>query len=160
MIAATLQKMIADGITSAKEVSELTGVASSTVYRWLNEKSQPDFTAMSMLLRQLPHKEGQQRLLAAYMAGTAWQFYQIEAEIDVNFDGKVDEEDALIASIESVRTASESLSRLRMTVDAIENNQPADSHDVIQMLNEVISHCNVVQQILIKLSDKQRKKAR
>ena len=160
MIAETLQKLIDEGVTSAKEISELTGVASSTVYRWLNGKSQPDFNAICMLLRQLPHTNGQQALLTSFMAGTSWQFYNIAADLDVNFDGKVDQEDALIASIESVRGAGESLSRLRGAIDAIEAREPADSMEIIHMLNEVIQHCNVVQQILVRLSDRQPKRAR
>jgi len=160
MIAETLQRLIDEGITSAKEISELTGVASSTVYRWLNGKSQPDFNAICMLLRQLPHTKGQEALLTCFLAGTHWQYYSMETDLDVNFDGKVNQDDALVASIESVRGASESLSRLRINIDAVEANEPTEHTEIIHMLNEVIQHCNVVQQILVKMSERQAKRAR
>ena len=159
MISETLQRLIEQKVTSAKEISELTGVASSTVYRWISGKSQPDFNAIRMLVRHLPHTGGQEAILTSFTAGTPWQFMHIERDLDINFDGKIDHHDALTASIESVRAASESLSALRGTLD----EQPVDpqrAQEVIHILRDAIRNCNIVQEILVRLTEYERKKAK
>lgn len=159
MISETLQRLIDQDITTAKEISELTGVASSTVYRWISGKSQPDFNAIRMLVRHLPHIRGQEAILTAFTAGTPWKCFHIDTHLDVNLDGIIDRKDAMQASIESVRTASESLSQLRGALDQLPT-EPNDSQEVIHLLDDVIRHCSIVQRILVRLADHTRKSAK
>ncbi len=151
MISETLQRLIDQGITSAKEISELTGVAPSTVYRWIAGKSQPDFEAIRMLVRHLPHARGQEAILTAFTAGSAWKSFHVDPKLDVNLDGVVNHDDALAASIESVRSASESLSKLRPLLEA--PDAPRGGDEVIHLLDDVIRHCCIVQRILVRLDE-------
>ena len=63
MLAKTLKRIIDKQFTSAKEISELTGVSQSTVYRWIAGQSQPDFDSVRLLVRLLPDKRAQKALL-------------------------------------------------------------------------------------------------
>ena len=72
MIAHTLQTLIQDRLTTARELGEVAGVAPSTVYRWINGESQPDFHSVRLMLRHLPSQRAQERLLSAFTLGTPW----------------------------------------------------------------------------------------
>jgi len=156
MLAPTLQQLIESKLTTAQELAELSGVAPSTVYRWIAGESEPDFDAVRMLLRHLPRVEAQRAILTAFTAGTPWQHYAIDAELDVNHDGRVDDNDALDASIEAVQAAGASLAAVREACKdrVLEADQAAR---VISMLNVVLRQCAVTQRILLRLVETRRK---
>ncbi len=113
MLESTLQKLIDGKLTSAREIGDLTGVAASTVYRWIRGESQPDFDSIRLLVRHLPNVQAQGAILAAFTVGTTWRMYNHELDLDVNQDGIIDASDAVDASINAVRAASRSLSQVR-----------------------------------------------
>jgi hypothetical protein len=63
----------------------------------------------------------------------------------------VNHDDALAASIESVRSASESLSKLKPLLEAPHIARAGD--EVIHLLDDVIRHCCIVQRILVHLTE-------
>jgi hypothetical protein len=63
MIADVLRKITYDGLTNVREIAELTGRGESTVYRWINGESQPDFTNIRTLANGLSSKAARQRLV-------------------------------------------------------------------------------------------------
>jgi transcriptional regulator with XRE-family HTH domain len=113
MLARTLSRIIDDRLTSAREVGELTGVAPSTVYRWVRGESQPDFDSIRLLVRHLKNPRAVEAILAAFAAGSGWRFVPANHELDVNQDGVVDAADALDASIQAVHSAARSLEQVR-----------------------------------------------
>jgi transcriptional regulator with XRE-family HTH domain len=157
MLAKTLSRMIDTGMTSAKEIGELTGVAPSTVYRWVRGESQPDFDAIRLLVRHLKNPQAVEALLSAFIAGTAWRYYNLEGELDVNKDGTIDASDALDASIEAVRSAARSLAQVR---DACRDGLlPRETViELVALLNDVIRHCSVTQQVLVHMSETRPKR--
>lgn len=159
MLATTLQQMIDRKLTSAAEISELTGVATSTVYRWLHGTSEPDFNAIRLLLRHLPDVNAQRALLDVFTAGTTWRFFNAETDLDLNQDGRIDHEDAMSASIESVRVAGESLWQLRHHCEALPNLGKSEGTQLVAVVGEVIHHCTIVQRIVTDMVER-RKKAR
>ena len=80
MIAPALQHLIDLKLTSAREISELTGVATSTVYRWAAGQSQPDFDAIRRLVRRLPNPRAQEALIQAFLQSTTWSAVYTEHE--------------------------------------------------------------------------------
>ena len=160
MISQTLQRLIDDGRTTAKELGELAGVSTSTVYRWINGQSQPDFDAIRLLMRHLADTRCQEALLIMFAAGTTWQFSQVAMDLDVNHDGRVDAEDALDAAVEAVKGAALSLSEVR---DA-SKKQGVTSDEllhVIAQLQHVVRQCVVTQGVLVEIGeDKRRRKLR
>ena len=152
MLAKTLARMIDSHLTNAKEIGELTGVAPSTVYRWVRGESQPDFDAIRLLVRHLKKPEAVEALLSAFIAGTAWSYHNLDAELDVNRDGAIDASDALDASIEAVRAASRSLAQVREACrDGLLERDAVI--ELIALLNDVIRHCSVTQQVLVHMSE-------
>ncbi len=113
MIDRTLQHLIEEKLTSAREISELAGVSTSTVYRWIAGESQPDFHSVRLLLRHLSHRRAQETLLSAFASGTGWHFLHSNCDKDVNHDGRVDTDDALDAAIETIKAAACTLDQLQ-----------------------------------------------
>ena len=113
MLAKALQKLIDEQLTTAKEIGELAGVSTSTVYRWINCESQPDFDSIRLLVRHLPRAEAQEVILSVFTAGTAWHMEAVDCDMDVNGDGAIDAEDALDACIAAVKCSADALERIR-----------------------------------------------
>ena len=116
MLQKTLQRIIDQKLTSAREIGELSGVSTSTVYRWIAGQSQPDFDSIRMLVRHLPDKRAQEEILSSFLNGTEWNASRLDLELDFNNDGKIDGEDALEATIESVQAAAKSLGRIHLSL--------------------------------------------
>lgn len=157
MLTHTLQRLINDERTSAKEVAELTGVSTSTVYRWIAGQSQPDFDSIRMLVRHLPDRKAQEAILGVFTQGTDWSAVCHEMELDVNHDGNVDAEDALDATIDAVKAAGSSLAAVRAAARD-QRLSPDDTLELIARLNTVVNRCTVTQRVLVEVADKQRKR--
>ena len=156
MLAKTLQQIIEDKLTTAREIGELAGVSTSTVYRWVAGESQPDFNSIRLLLRHLPHPDAQEAILSSFAAGTSWLFTRSELELDVNKDGHIDVDDALEAAIATVKAAGESLENVH-TASKSGAMDADDTLHTIALLNRAVSQCTVTQRILVELSEQRRK---
>lgn len=158
MLRQTLESMIKQDLTSAREMAELAGVSTSTIYRWIGGQSQPDFDSIRMLFRHLPSKEAQQALGVAFAAGTGWAMSAVDPdpELDINHDGRIDPFDALSASIDAVRTAAESLDHVRNACrdGAIRKDEAIH---LIQLFSQTIRQCTLTQQILLRVSERRNK---
>ncbi|MEM6755967.1 MAG: helix-turn-helix domain-containing protein [Planctomycetota bacterium] len=157
MLAHALQRLINDERTSAKEIAELTGVSTSTVYRWIAGQSQPDFDSIRMLVRHLPNRDAQEAILGVFVQGTTWSAVCQEIELDVNHDGQIDAEDALDATIEAVKAAGQSLAAVRAAARSQRLN-PDETLELIARLNTVVNRCTVTQRVLVELADQRRKR--
>lgn len=157
MLAKTLKRIVDKNFTSAKEISELTGVSQSTVYRWIAGQSQPDFDSVRLLVRLLPDARAQKELILTFAAGTDWHVTKMELELDVNADGKIDAEDALDASCNALKTSSDTLLAIReaskgkiLTSD--------ETLELIAALNHTVRHCTITQRILVDMSEQRKKR--
>ena len=158
MLSKTLKRIIDKQFTSAKEMSELTGVSQSTVYRWVAGQSQPDFDSIRLLVRLLPDTRAQKALLTAFTAGTDWHVTHMNLELDINMDGKVDSDDALDASCQALKTSSETLVSIREANKGKVLNSD-ETLELISLLNHTVRHCTITQRILVDMAE-QRKKRR
>jgi len=157
MLTKTLNRMIQKNQTTAREIAELAGVSTSTVYRWIAGQSQPDFDSIRLLVRHLPNKKAQASLLNAFTMGTGWQFACPDLELDVNDDGKIDAADALDASIGAVHSSAESLRKLRHAFrDGMANSEQI--LELIHLLQNTAGHCTITQQVLVHLSEKNKRR--
>ncbi|MEM8737287.1 MAG: helix-turn-helix transcriptional regulator [Planctomycetota bacterium] len=156
MLGSTLQRVIDQKRTSAKELGELAGVSTSTIYRWIAGQSQPDFDSIRLLVRHLPDDHAQEEILQAFTTGTDWHCTRMDLQLDVNDDGVIDSEDALDATIECVKAAGESLSAIRSG-----SHQPMTADETLQtvsLLNHVIKHCAITQRVLVDVAEQRRKR--
>lgn len=157
MLAKTLQQLIDRKITTAREIGELAGVSTSTVYRWIARQSQPDFDSIRLLVRHLPSNEGQEAIINVFTAGTCWNCTHDNLELDVNDDGRIDADDALDASIEAVRSSGRSLAQVR-TASRGHALSPEETLELIAQLNHVVRQCTITQRVLIELAEKRKKR--
>jgi transcriptional regulator with XRE-family HTH domain len=157
MLSKMLQQIIDQKLTNAREVGELAGVSTSTVYRWISGESQPDFDSIRLLVRHLRDPRAQEAILAVFAAGTSWQFSHTELELDVNHDGQVNTEDALDASVQAVKAAADSLVRVRHA--RRENGLTAEQTlELIALLNNVVRQCTITERVLVHMSEEKRKR--
>ena len=157
LLAKTLQLLLDDNLTTAKEIGELAGVSTSTVYRWISGQSQPDYDSIRLLVRHLPNKQAQEAILSSFAAGTNWQFNLSDIDLDVNDDGKVDVEDALDAAISMMKGSAETLAQIR----ASQNDGPLNSDQTLQLvalLNHVARNCTITQRVLVDMAEQRRKR--
>ncbi len=157
MLAKTLKRIIDKEYTSAKEISELTGVSQSTVYRWIANQSQPDFDSIRLLVRLMPDSRAQKAILTAFTAGSDWHVTHMNLELDVNHDGKVDADDALDASCHALKTSSETLLSIR---EASKGKMLSsdESLELISLLNHTVRHCTITQRILVDMSEQRKRR--
>lgn len=157
MLAKTLEHIVEEKWSTAREIGELAGVSTSTVYRWIANESQPDFNSVRLLLRHLTHPKAQEALLNAFASGTSWQFLHNELELDVNSDGRVDVDDAMDASCSAVQGASQSLQGVRA---ACKGRMPSaeDTLEMIALLNQVIRQCTIAQRVLVDMAEQRKRK--
>lgn len=156
MLQKTLQRLIDQKLTNAREIGELAGVSTSTVYRWIAGQSQPDFDSIRLLVRHLPEKRAQEEIIQAFTNGTEWHFSRMDLELDVNDDGQIDAEDALDATIECVKGAGESLVCIRNS-----SHSPLNAEEtlaVVSTLNHVMRNCAITQRVLVELAEQRRKR--
>ena len=159
MLHRTLQQLVDRKLTTAKEMGELAGVSTSTVYRWIAGQSQPDFDAIRLLVRLLPSPAAQEALLQVVTAGTDWKLDRMNLQLDLNGDGRIDAADALDASIAAVRHAADSLAQVRAKF--CDERQPASAEDTLALINqlgEVMTHCTIAQRVLLDMADQRRKR--
>ena len=157
MLSETLRRIIADKLTTAREIGELTGAAPSTVYRWISGESEPSYTSLRLLMRLLPNRKAQQELLTSITAGTQWVAYTFDVNADVNGDGIVDHNDAIDAAVSNVMRSAESLKAMREACrDTVVTQE--DCSRVIAGLDEVIRTAGIAQQVLVELSEKHARK--
>lgn len=159
MLSRTLQQIIDRKQSTAREMGELAGVSTSTVYRWIASQSQPDFDSIRLLVRHLPHPDAQEALLTVMIAGTDWNLDHVQLNLDLNDDGQIDATDALDGSITAVRHAAESLARVRAT--CCEDGSPPDAEDTLALiaeLGEVVKHCTITQRVLLSMAEQRRKR--
>ena len=158
MLRQTLESIIQQKFATAREMADLAGVSTSTVYRWISGQSQPDFDSIRLLFRHLPDERAQEALASAFAAGTGWHVKALGADIDpdYNCDGRVDPFDALDSSIDAVRTAAESLDEVRTACrDGVIRKDEAIH--LIQLFSQTVRQCTITQQILLRLSEKRHK---
>ncbi len=159
LLAPTLQKLIDTDATTAKDLGEMAGVSSSTIYRWINGESEPDFDSIRLILHHLPDPQAQLAILTAFIAGTPWTVTQNAGELDVNNDGRVGTEDALDAAIQCVSVASDSLQQIRTACRDGKVSQAEAAH-VAQLLADVINQCSITQQVVMSIAQPERRKAK
>lgn len=157
MLAKTLQRLIDEKLTTARELGELAGVSTSTVYRWIGGQSQPDFDSVRLLVRHLREPRCQEAILQVFSAGTSWEYSHQELELDVNNDGHVDVEDALDATVDTVRASADSLQCIRTAHKGTPLNAES-TLEVISLLNHIMRQCTVTQRVLVQLAEEKRKR--
>jgi len=160
MLARTLEAMIEQKWTTAREIGELTGVAPSTVYRWISGESEPDFNSIRILLRHLPDLRAQQAIVSLFLGGTLWTATRAAAgpELDADRDGTISSDDALDAAIQAVRDSGAALDHVH---DSLQDGRltPEESVSATASVDEVIRQCQRLKAVLSVLTE-DRKRAR
>ncbi len=68
MFGPIIRHLLDNKLTTIKEIEEVTGRGSSTIYRWINDESDPHHTDMRLLIRHLSTPEAQRTILSLLTA--------------------------------------------------------------------------------------------
>ncbi len=63
MFGTVIRELLDRKLTTLKELEEVTGRGTSTIYRWINDETEPHFTDVRLLVRQLEKPEAKQTLV-------------------------------------------------------------------------------------------------
>ena len=83
MLNLVLRQLIEKKLTTVREIVELTGRGETTVYRWVNGKTQPDFDDMRRLLRHLPDHTARQAILSFFTSDLPVEIEWLSDDIDL-----------------------------------------------------------------------------
>ncbi len=64
MFGTIIRNLLDHKLTSIKELEEVTGRGSSTIYRWMNGESEPHHTDMRLLIRHLKNPQASRTILS------------------------------------------------------------------------------------------------
>ena len=68
MFGTIIRSLLDEKLTTIKEIEEVTGRGSSTIYRWMNGESEPHHTDMRLLIRHLDKPQASRRILSLLTA--------------------------------------------------------------------------------------------
>jgi hypothetical protein len=68
MFGTIIRQLLDEKLTSLKELEEVTGRGTSTIYRWINDETEPHFTDVRLLVRHLDKPEARHTLVGLLTA--------------------------------------------------------------------------------------------
>lgn len=116
MIADVLKKITYEGATNVHEIAEVTGRGESTVYRWINGESQPDFASICKLANHLPSVSARQQLLDYFTQSMPVAVHWIAEEDMESADQPTDPDEPACAP---VRSCIDALNNVAKAMDRI-----------------------------------------
>lgn len=158
MLAPTLRRLIEDKRTHAKELAQVAGVAPSTVYRWIDGESEPDFTHLARLMSGLHDTLAREGLLLALLGESGFSVRRENLKLDVNGDGVVDHHDAIAAVCHAIGHTTDSLQAIH---DASRDRRLSADEltQVLALLQAAAVQCATTQAVLVEMG-KGRKPAK
>ena len=64
MIAMVIRRLLDAKLTTVKELEEVTGRGTSTIYRWLNGESEPQYSDVRLIVRHMRDPEAQRTMVS------------------------------------------------------------------------------------------------
>ena len=64
MIGMVIRRLLDQKLTTIKELEEVTGRGTSTIYRWINGDSEPQFTDVRLIVRHMRNPEARRRMIS------------------------------------------------------------------------------------------------
>jgi len=111
MIADVLRKITYEGVTNVHQIAEVTGRGESTVYRWINGESQPDFASICKLANRLPSVPARQQLLDYFTQSMPVAVHWVAAEDMESGDAPAEPDEAACAPVRSCIEALNSVAK-------------------------------------------------
>ena len=68
MFGTIIRQLLDQKLTSLKELEEVTGRGTSTIYRWINDETEPHFTDVRLLVRHLEQPQARHTLVGLLTA--------------------------------------------------------------------------------------------
>lgn len=151
MLAATLNRLIDDKLTTPKELAQVAGVALSTVYRWLDRSGEPDFSQLIALMSKMSNLQAREGVLLALVADSDFHVMPRSGILDVNGDGVIDQHDALEAVCLAIGHTTNSLQAINQaTHDRSLSNE--ELSQVQALLQEAMHQCATTQAVLVHMN--------
>lgn len=107
----TIIRSLLDGkLTTIRELEEVTGRGSSTIYRWMNSESEPQHTDMRLLLRHMKSEEARRTLLSLLIS---------DLPVVISWIDDLDDDGGASGAREGQREGHEVLDRSLLALDCL-----------------------------------------
>jgi len=102
-----IRELVHEKLTTIDEIEEITGRSASTVYRWMNDESEPYFSDVRRLIRNMKNAEARRAMLQ-----------RLAADLPLTIEWS-DDDDDLGAEAEDGRAGHEVLDRALLALDCV-----------------------------------------
>lgn len=147
MFSEALRHLLEKNLTTRKEIQDVTGRGASTIYRWLNAETEPQYHDIRSLVRRMQNPEARRTLVGLLTGGLPVTIKWLEDDVTPNVSTKElrDEasEHALDASLLALECISELLVEEREAMRQKSISTEKAAH-VIELCDEVIRQLTVV----------------
>lgn len=145
-----IRELVHEKLTTIDEIEEITGRSASTVYRWMNDESEPYFSDVRRLIRNMKRPEARRAMLQ-----------RLAADLPLTIEWADDDADDLLGDVEDGRAGHEVLDRALLALDCVthalsegneairEQRLTANAYDSIQArLSEAIRYLSACRKML------------
>ncbi len=152
-----IRHLLDDKQTTIKEIEEVTGRGSSTIYRWINDESDPHHTDMRLLIRHMRNPDARRNILDLLTSDLPVVINWIADDSQIGSDGDTDTERGGHEVIERTLIALDRLTHaLSAGNDALRRKElTKDSYvKLLSLVNETIHHLTASKNMLNKYAPK------
>ncbi len=141
--------------TSIKEIEEITGRGSSTIYRWINDESDPHHTDMRLLIRHMRNPDARRNILDLLTSDLPVVISWIADDSQTDGDGATDRDGhevidrsliALDCLTHALSAGNDALRRKELTKESYVK--------LLSLVNETIHHLTASKNMLNKYAPK------
>ena len=150
MFAVIVKQLLERKLTTVREIEQVTGRGKSTVYRWINDESEPQLSEMRRLIRQLENPDARHLIVAMLTADLPivvnWMETQETAGEPANVARGHDAMEYALLALDYISDVlakgSEAIRRGELTEDSYT--------DLVERLDRSIQHLTVAKNLLKK----------
>jgi transcriptional regulator with XRE-family HTH domain len=149
-----IRHLLDQKLTSLKEIEEITGRGTSTIYRWMNGETEPHFTDMRLLVRRLGNPTARRTLVAMLTADLPIVVNWVGDEDFIGEDaagGRHDGHDLLDRTIVALDCLTDIIAEAHDAVRGGTVSAESFAH-LVNMMDEAIRHITASKNLLQRYS--------
>ena len=158
MISECLRQLLERKLITVKEIEEATGRGNSTVYRWLEKKSQPDINDYCNMIQRIERRAVRAALIDAIITDLPVLVHWIENDGDhlITPGSASFVEESRSQLVRAMQTLLSMLSTLEC-VNANERLSSSECSDMGEELNRLMHQMSIMKQALARHAGRRRK---
>jgi transcriptional regulator with XRE-family HTH domain len=154
MFGTIIRDLLDRKLTTLKELEEVTGRGTSTIYRWINDETEPHFTDVRLLVRQLDKPKARHTLVGLLTSDLPIVIDWLTEEVRKSDDeagGRIDGHEVLERSLFALDCLSDALSEGNEAIRQQELTKESYVK-IVTLIDETIRHLTASKNMLKKYS--------